>query len=58
MHELPDKYLADALIVAKKIALDRGLENYNILQVRSRLVPPTFFPASKSSTPPRPNSLT
>lgn len=33
MHELPDEYLADALPIAKKIALAQGLENYNILQV-------------------------
>lgn len=32
-HELPDEYLADALPIAKKIALAQGLENYNILQV-------------------------
>ena len=34
MHELPDDYLADALPIAKKIALALGCENYNILQVR------------------------
>lgn len=34
MHELPDEYLADALPVAKKIAIALGAENYNILQVR------------------------
>lgn len=33
MHELPDDYLADALPIAKKIALSLGCENYNILQV-------------------------
>lgn len=33
MHELPDEYLADALPIAKQIALAQGLENYNILQV-------------------------
>lgn len=33
MHELPDEYLADALPIAKKIALAQGLEDYNILQV-------------------------
>lgn len=38
MHELPDEYLADALPIAKKIALAQGLENYNILQVRSLFV--------------------
>jgi hypothetical protein len=34
MHELPDEYLADALPIAKKIAIAQGAENYNILQVR------------------------
>ena len=34
MHELPDEYLADALPIAKKIAIAQGVENYNILQVR------------------------
>ena len=34
LHELPDEYLADALPVAKKIALALGVENYNLLQVR------------------------
>lgn len=33
MHELPDEYLADALPIAKKIAVAQGAENYNILQV-------------------------
>ena len=33
MHELPDEYLADALPIAKKIAVAQGVENYNILQV-------------------------
>jgi hypothetical protein len=33
MHELPDEYLADALPIAKRIALAQGLVNYNILQV-------------------------
>lgn len=35
MHELPDEYLADALPIAKKIALAQGLDNYNFLQVCS-----------------------
>jgi diadenosine tetraphosphate (Ap4A) HIT family hydrolase len=39
MHQLPDEYLADAMPVAKKIALALeaalGVENYNILQVCS-----------------------
>ena len=34
MHELPDEYLADALPIAKKIAIAQDVENYNILQVR------------------------
>jgi diadenosine tetraphosphate (Ap4A) HIT family hydrolase len=34
MHQLPDEYLADAMPVAKKIALALGAENYNVLQVR------------------------
>lgn len=33
LHQLPDEYLADAMPVAKKIALAQGAENYNILQV-------------------------
>ncbi|KAG9308505.1 hypothetical protein JVU11DRAFT_11849 [Chiua virens] len=37
MHELPDEYLADALPIAKKIALAQGLENYNLLQNNGRL---------------------
>jgi len=37
MHELPDEYLADAIPIAKKIALAQGLENYNILQNNGRL---------------------
>ncbi|KAF5376815.1 hypothetical protein D9757_008901 [Collybiopsis confluens] len=32
LHELPDEYLADALPIAKKIALAQGVENYNVLQ--------------------------
>ncbi len=32
MHELPDEYLADAMPLAKKIALAQGAENYNVLQ--------------------------
>jgi diadenosine tetraphosphate (Ap4A) HIT family hydrolase len=37
MHELPDEYLADAMPVAKKIALAQGVENYNILQNNGRI---------------------
>ena len=36
MHELPDEYLADAMPIAKKIAIAQGAENYNILQVGAR----------------------
>ena len=36
MHELPDEYLADAMPIAKKIAIAQGAENYNILQVGTR----------------------
>ncbi|TFY52730.1 hypothetical protein EVG20_g10425, partial [Dentipellis fragilis] len=37
MHELPDEYLADALPIAKKIAIALGSENYNILQNNGRI---------------------
>ncbi|KAJ7644696.1 HIT-like domain-containing protein [Roridomyces roridus] len=37
MHELPDEYLADAMPIAKKIALAQGAENYNVLQNNGRL---------------------
>ncbi|KAH0832382.1 hypothetical protein J3R83DRAFT_13414 [Lanmaoa asiatica] len=37
MHELMDKYLADALAVAKRIAIAQELENYNILQNNGRV---------------------
>ena len=39
MHELPDEYLADAMPIAKKIAIAQGAENYNILQVGARRPP-------------------
>lgn len=32
MHELPDEYLADAMPIAKRIALAQGVQDYNILQ--------------------------
>lgn len=38
MHELPDEYLADAMPIAKKIAIALGVENYNILQVSTTLI--------------------
>lgn len=37
MHQLPDEYLADALPVAKKIALALGVEDYNILQNNGKI---------------------
>jgi len=37
LHQLPDEYLADALPVAKKIAVAQGAENYNILQNNGRI---------------------
>ncbi|KAF7365628.1 HIT domain-containing protein [Mycena venus] len=37
LHELPDEYLADAMPIAKKIALAQGAENYNVLQNNGRL---------------------
>jgi hypothetical protein len=44
MHELPDEYLADALPLAKKIAVAQGVENYNILQVSAVAPhPPPFY---------------
>ncbi|KZV67916.1 HIT-like protein [Peniophora sp. CONT] len=37
LHELPDEYLADSMIVAKKIAAAQGFDNYNILQNNGRI---------------------
>jgi diadenosine tetraphosphate (Ap4A) HIT family hydrolase len=37
MHELPDEYLADAMPVAKRIALAQGFDSYNILQNNGRI---------------------
>ncbi|KAF8585013.1 HIT-like protein, partial [Ramaria rubella] len=37
MHQLPDEYLADAMPVAKKIALAVGAVDYNILQNNGRI---------------------
>lgn len=34
LHDVPDEYLQDSLVIAKKIAVASGFENYNILQVR------------------------
>jgi diadenosine tetraphosphate (Ap4A) HIT family hydrolase len=36
LHELPDEHLSELLIVAKKIALATGAEDYNILQNNGR----------------------
>ncbi|KAJ7205185.1 HIT-like domain-containing protein [Mycena pura] len=36
LHELPDEYLADAMPIAKRIALAQGAENYNVLQNNGR----------------------
>lgn len=47
MHEVPDKYLEDLMKVAKKIAEDQKLENYNIIQVRSRPFRP-LLPSKRS----------
>ena len=43
LHELPDEYLADALPIAKKIAIAQGAENYNLLQVRGCAFPPLYL---------------
>ncbi|KAG0240465.1 Adenosine 5'-monophosphoramidase [Actinomortierella wolfii] len=37
LHDIPDDYLTDTLIVAKKIARAQGVENYNILQNNGRI---------------------
>jgi len=37
LHQLPDEYLADAMPIAKKIAVAQGVENYNILQNNGRV---------------------
>jgi hypothetical protein len=35
LHDIPDEYLADAMPLAKKIAVASGLKFYNVLQVRT-----------------------
>lgn len=40
---MPDEYLADALPIAKKIALALGAENYNVLQVILDLIKIPFL---------------
>ena len=47
LHQLPDEYLADAMPIAKKIAVAQGAENYNILQVST-----AFLSTHPPSTPP------
>ncbi|KAG0233484.1 Adenosine 5'-monophosphoramidase [Actinomortierella wolfii] len=37
LHDIPDDYLTDTLVVAKKIARAQGVENYNILQNNGRI---------------------
>lgn len=44
LHELPDEYLADAMPIAKKIALAQGAENYNVLQNNGRLAHQACLP--------------
>ncbi|KAF9783166.1 HIT-like protein [Thelephora terrestris] len=47
LHDVPDEYLQDSLIVAKKIAIASGFENYNILQnngkIAHQVVPHVHF---------------
>ncbi|KDQ49218.1 hypothetical protein JAAARDRAFT_165714 [Jaapia argillacea MUCL 33604] len=47
LHEVPDEYLTDSMIVAKKIAVAVGCENYNILQnngkIAHQIVPHVHF---------------
>ncbi|KAG9315455.1 HIT-like protein [Chiua virens] len=37
MHEVPDDYLADVIRLAKKVAIDHGLVDYNIIQNNGRI---------------------
>lgn len=46
LHELPDEYLADALPLAKKIAIAQGAENYNILQVGAHFPIAFIYPST------------
>ncbi|KAJ7858152.1 HIT-like domain-containing protein [Mycena olivaceomarginata] len=66
LHQLPDEYLADALPIAKKIAIAQGAENYNVLQNNGRLahqvsaalpVRPGTIGATPDPAPPRPLHL-
>ncbi|CCO36478.1 Hit family protein 1 OS=Saccharomyces cerevisiae (strain ATCC 204508 / S288c) GN=HNT1 PE=1 SV=2 [Rhizoctonia solani AG-1 IB] len=47
LHDIPDEYLADALPIAKKIALALGATDYNILQnngkIAHQVVPHVHF---------------
>lgn len=38
LHDIPDEYLADALPIAKKLAIATGATDYNILQVCSLFI--------------------
>ncbi|KAF9450551.1 HIT-like protein [Macrolepiota fuliginosa MF-IS2] len=37
LADIPDEYLADALPIAKKIAIAQGVKDYNVLQNNGRL---------------------
>ncbi len=37
LHEVPDEYLSEILVVAKQIASKLGVANYNLLQNNGRL---------------------
>ncbi|KAJ1303039.1 hypothetical protein OPQ81_011240 [Rhizoctonia solani] len=47
LHDIPDQYLADAIPVAKKIAIALGVTDYNILQnngkIAHQVVPHVHF---------------
>ncbi|QRV77182.1 HIT domain-containing protein [Ceratobasidium sp. AG-Ba] len=47
LHDIPDEYLADALPVAKKLAIATGATDYNILQnngkIAHQVVPHVHF---------------
>lgn len=49
MHQLPDEYLAEALPLAKKIAIAQGVENYNILQNNGRIAHQACFSCARIS---------
>ncbi|GAA5864986.1 hypothetical protein JCM8547_004262 [Rhodosporidiobolus lusitaniae] len=37
LHDIPDEHLGELLVVAKKVAVAQGLENYNILQNNGKI---------------------